>query len=132
MAQDANQVSTAEIRSRIERTRVELGHTIDAIQDRLNPRRVMHDAKHTISEATIGRMRRFAERDPTSMAMAGAAASALVLAVMTRSRRPLLAKGLGGVALSLAIAVVAQQRAQSPRAYVESTGDIATERFIGS
>ena len=62
MAQDPNQVSTAEIRSRIERTRVELGHTIDAIQDRLSPRRVMHDAKETISDATIGRAKRLAHR----------------------------------------------------------------------
>ena len=55
MAQNPNQVNTAEIRSQIERTRAELGHTIDAIQDRLSPRRVMHDAKETISDATLGR-----------------------------------------------------------------------------
>src|SRR6185503_7888756 len=106
MAQDPDQVDTAEIRSRIERTRVELGHTIDAIQDRLSPRRVMHDAKETISDATIGRVQRFAEREPTAMALAGAAAGALVFAAMARSRRPLLAKGLSGLAFSLAIATV--------------------------
>ena len=62
MAQDADQVNTAEIRSQIERTRAELGHTIDAIQDRLSPRRVMHDAKETISDATLGRAKRLAHR----------------------------------------------------------------------
>ena len=62
MAKDPNQVNTAEIRSQIERTRAGLGHTIDAIQDRLSPRRVMHDAKETISDATLGRAKRFAHR----------------------------------------------------------------------
>lgn len=110
MAQDANPVSTAEIRSQIERTRVELGHTIDAIQDRLNPRRVMHEAKDTISDATLGRVRRLAERDPALTAMAGAAVGAFVLALISRSRRPRLASGLGGLAASLGMAAVARQR----------------------
>jgi hypothetical protein len=135
MAQDTNQVSTAQIRSQIEHTRAELGHTIDAIQDRLSPRRVMHDAKETISEATIGRARRFAQRvsaavntqgsptsavlesarnNPAVTALIGTAVGALILAVLSRSRRPRLARGLGGLALSLAIATVAQQRAQRP------------------
>jgi hypothetical protein len=135
MAQDANQVSTAAIRSQIERTRAELGHTIDAIQDRLSPRRVVHEAKETISEATLGRARRLAHRvneamhspdgsskvsavldkarhNPTMTALIGMAASALILAVMSRSRRPKLARSLGGLALSLAMATVTQQRTQ--------------------
>ena len=41
MAQDSNQV-TAVMRSEIERTRAELGHTIDAIHDRLSPRRFIN------------------------------------------------------------------------------------------
>jgi hypothetical protein len=133
MAQDTNQVRTAEIRSQIERTRSELGHTIDAIQDRLSPRRVMHDAKETISDATIGRAKRMAHRvgeavnsasgsprvraaldrarhDPTVVALIGTAVGALILALIARSRRPTLARSLGGLALSLAMATVAQQR----------------------
>jgi hypothetical protein len=62
MAQDSSQVSTAAMRSQIERTRVELGHTIDAIHDRLSPRRFMNDAKETISDATLGRAKRLAHR----------------------------------------------------------------------
>jgi hypothetical protein len=62
MAPDPNQVRTAQIRSQIEHTRAELGHTIDAIQDRLSPRRVMHEARETITDATIGRARRLAHR----------------------------------------------------------------------
>jgi hypothetical protein len=111
MAQDANQVSTDEIRSQIERTRVELGQTIDAIQDRLSPRRVMHEAKETLSEATIGRVRRLAEHDPTATALAGAAVGAAILAVIARSR-PRLAGAFGGFAALVGMAAVAQHRAQ--------------------
>ena len=56
MAQDPNQVSTAQIRSQIERTRAELSYTIDAIRDRLSPRHVMHNAIGAISDASsLGR-----------------------------------------------------------------------------
>ena len=142
MAQDPNQVSTTEMRSQIERTRAELGHTIEAIQDRLSPRRVMNDAKKTISDATLGRAKRLAHRvteavhstngsanvnavidrarrNPTVTALIGTAVSALVLALMARSRRPTLSRGLGGLALSLAMATFAQQR----RARRESPGE---------
>jgi hypothetical protein len=135
MAQDASQVSTAEIRSRIARTRTELGQTIDAIQDRLSPRRVMHDARETLSDATIGRARRLAHRvteavhtgngtpnvsavldkarsNLTTTALIGTAAGALLLALVTRSRRPTLARSLGGLALSLAMATFARQRGE--------------------
>jgi hypothetical protein len=132
MAQDANQVDTAELRSRIEQTRTELGHTIDAIQDRLSPRRVMHDAKETITDATVGRARRIANRvtevvnsdntshhvnavlnkarnSPAMTAVIGTAVGAVLLALVARSR-PTLARSLGGFALSLVMAAIAQQR----------------------
>ena len=135
MAQDTNQVSTAEVRAQIVRTRSELGHTIDAIQHRLSPRRVVNEAKETISDATIGRAKRLAHRvteamqstngstnvnavidrarsNPIVTALIGTAISALFLALMTRRRRPTLARSLGGLALSLAMATVAQHRAQ--------------------
>jgi Protein of unknown function (DUF3618) len=137
MAQDTDTVETAEIRSQIEQTRVELGQTIDAIQDRLSPRRVVQDAKETISDATIGRAKRLVSRvseavnakgssnvsavlekarqNPTIAALIGVAVSAMALALMTRSRRPRLAKTLGGVAVSLAMATAAQLRSQGPR-----------------
>jgi hypothetical protein len=137
MAQDANQVSIAAIRLQIERTRAELGHTIGAIHYRLSPRRIVRDAKEAVSQATIGRARRLAHRvneamhspngspnvsamldkarnNPEVTVLVGMAASAAILAVMARSRRPRLATGLGGLALSLAMATVAQQRAQRP------------------
>jgi hypothetical protein len=136
MAQDTDQVGTAEIRSQIEHTRAELGQTIDAIQDRLSPRRVVQEAKETISDATLGRARRLASRvsdavnangspsvssvierarrNPTITALVGVAVSAFLLALMTRSRRPRLAKTLGGAA-SLAMATAAQRYSRSPR-----------------
>jgi hypothetical protein len=132
MAQDPDTLETAVIRSEIERTRVELGHTIDAIQDRLSPRRVMHDAKENIRDATIGRAQKLAERishavnsgngssrasamwdtarnNPTATVLTGAVASALIAAVLARSRRPALARGFGGLALTVALAALAQQ-----------------------
>jgi hypothetical protein len=127
MAQDSNTVDLAEIRSQIERTRVEMSHTIDAIQDRLSPRRVMHEAKDTINEATIGRVKRLAHRVNTAMNANGsprasaaidmarrnplvsAAVGALVLAAMMRSR-PRIASSLGGLAIALATAIIAQRR----------------------
>jgi len=140
MAQNTNQVSTAEIRSQIERTRVELGRTIDAIQDRVSPRRFMRDAMDTISDATIGRAKRLAHRvsesvnsgsaspnasavldsarsNLTMSALIGTAVSALFVALMTRSRRPTLARSLSGLAISLAMASFAQSRTrrQPPR-----------------
>jgi len=134
MAQDADALGTADIRSQIEHTRVELGNTIDEIQDRLSPRRMMRDAKDTISDATIGRAKRavhrvsaavnangtpqvsavldHAQRNPTVTTLVGVAAGALILAVMARSRRPGLARSLAGIVFSLAIATVAQQGTQ--------------------
>jgi len=47
-----------EIRSDIEHTRAEMSHTIDAIQDRLNPRRLVQEAQDTVREATVGKAER--------------------------------------------------------------------------
>src|SRR5262245_57541339 len=155
MAQDANQIRTAQIRSQIERTRAELGQTIVAIQDRLSPRQIMQRTRDTISDATIGRTRRFAQRlneavhssngsptvaaaldrarsNPTMTALIGTALGALILAAMSRSRRPGLAKGLGGLALSLAMTIVAQRNAKrrpTAKAYPRS---LSSEPYTGS
>ena len=50
-------LTTAQIRSQIEETRAEIGETIDAIQERLSPSRVITDAKETVKEATVGRVK---------------------------------------------------------------------------
>jgi hypothetical protein len=142
MAQDANTVSTAEIRTQIERTRAELGQTIDAIQDRLSPRRVMHETKEKIADATIGRAKRLAHRvntavqssaasprmasvldharhNPSRTTLIAAAVGAVIVAGLTRARRPRLAGSLGGLALSLAVATLVQQRTRAQQSLLE-------------
>ena len=112
MAQDPKTLGIAEMQSQIERTRVEMSQTIDAIQDRLSPRRIMLEAKHAISEATVGRAQRLVHRVSTATnanPLVAAAVGVLILAAMMRSR-PRLAKSLGGLAVSLAMARIGQGR----------------------
>ena len=54
--------TTDDIRSQIEQTRAEMGETIDAIQTRLSPSRVIADAKDSALDATIGRLKPIADR----------------------------------------------------------------------
>lgn len=44
-----------QIRGDIEDTRSQMSHTIDEIQERLSPQRLMNEAKDTVREATIGK-----------------------------------------------------------------------------
>jgi hypothetical protein len=114
MAQESNQVSptsltASEIRAQIERTRAEMSQTIDSIQERLSPARLMSEAKQSVKDATVGRVKRIAatmtmsadadrpfdgERvvhavrtNPLPYAIAGVAATALMARAMIRSRR---------------------------------------------
>jgi hypothetical protein len=148
MAQDANQVDTATIRTQIEQTRNELGRTIDAIQDRLSLRRVVHEAKESFVHATVGRARRLAHQvtdavnsgqassnvsavldqarsNPAVSALLGSAAAAMIVALATRSRRPRLSKGLGGLAMSLAVMGAARRGAEHRRPAETDPGDPA-------
>ena len=54
--------SSDEIRSQIEHTRAEMSETIDAIQARLAPHRLLTNAKDTVREATVGRVKRLAQK----------------------------------------------------------------------
>ena len=45
-----------DIRSQIDDTRADMTETIDAIQARLSPRRLVRDVKETIKEATVDRV----------------------------------------------------------------------------
>jgi hypothetical protein len=113
MAQDADTMRTAAIRSHIERTRVELGHTIDAIQHRLSPQRALHEARQTISDATLGRARRLAHR--MNDAMHSAQASPEVAAVIDKARRNPAATAFIGSALGalLVMAIARSRRTES-------------------
>jgi len=113
MAQESNQVSpasltTTEIRAQIERTRAEMSQTIDAIQERLSPARLMSDAKQSVKDATVGRVKRLAatmtvsadtdrpfgakrvvdavRANPLPFAIAGVTATALLARALIRSR----------------------------------------------
>ena len=62
MAQERNEITqgsneTAEIKSEIERTRVEMSETLGEIQERLRPDHLIQQAKDTVTEATTGKVR---------------------------------------------------------------------------
>lgn len=48
---------TQEIRDQIERTREGMGRTIDELQERLSPQNVVQQAKDSVHDATVGRMK---------------------------------------------------------------------------
>ncbi len=52
---DDAEVEIEVTRTRIEATRAEMGETIEAIKDRLNPQHLAEQAKETVREATLGR-----------------------------------------------------------------------------
>ena len=103
-------MNTEEIRSRIEQTREGLGHTIDAIEERLQPRRLAADAAKTMKTATMAqavmmgqwgqramndptvvvndakRLWRFAKSYPRTAAFVGIVATAFIVRSMMRSR----------------------------------------------
>ena len=61
MAQERNEIDasreTAEIKSEIERTRVEMSETLGEIQERLRPDHLIQQAKETVTEAATGKVR---------------------------------------------------------------------------
>ena len=69
MAQDANKITrtlaspsdTAHLRQQIAETRAGMTHTIDAIQDRVNPRGVMNRTVASIRSNMLARMRNVAD-----------------------------------------------------------------------
>jgi ElaB/YqjD/DUF883 family membrane-anchored ribosome-binding protein len=52
---EADEQDVAATRAQIEQTRSELTETIDAIKEKLNPDRLVQQAKETVREATVGR-----------------------------------------------------------------------------
>ena len=53
--------TTDEIRSQIDQTRAEMSDTIDAIQTRLSPTRAIADVRDSMTDATVGRLKRLAQ-----------------------------------------------------------------------
>jgi hypothetical protein len=52
----ASPATTEAIRHDIEQTRAQMSGTIDEIQERLNPKRLIDEAKETVREATVGKV----------------------------------------------------------------------------
>jgi hypothetical protein len=98
-----------EIRSRIEQTRAEMTETIDAIQDRLSPSRIVSSATERVKDATTA--------NPVPIALMGAAAAALTAAAWTRSRdrRRLLLGACTGIACWGALTRLCPRILQAPR-----------------
>ena len=91
MAQGTSEVTpaadTERLRVQIEETRTEMSETIDAIQDRLRPGRLMTDAKASVKEATVGRVRDLAIRAGDTAAGLAASSSDASATVMSALRR---------------------------------------------
>src|SRR5688572_17800578 len=101
----ADEVSSAptsdEIRSQIEQTRAEMSVTIDAIQSRLSPKRVLADAKDSVTDATVGQVKRLTRRtkgsesgvlqrvqdNPLPVALVATAAAGLLVRALTNGKR---------------------------------------------
>jgi uncharacterized protein DUF3618 len=75
----APSVTTDEIRSQIEQTRAKMSETIDAIQSRLSPRRLM-------TSFGAERAIQVVKSNPMPMALIGAAVAALTVRAWMRSR----------------------------------------------
>jgi ElaB/YqjD/DUF883 family membrane-anchored ribosome-binding protein len=54
---DAPPADTEAIRDEIEETRAQMSGTIDEIQERLSPRRLVNEAKETVRDATVGKVK---------------------------------------------------------------------------
>jgi hypothetical protein len=90
-----------EIRAQIEQTRADMSDTIDAIQSRLSPKRVLADAKDSVTEATVGRVKRLTQRpdgsgrgvlqgvrdNPLPVALLATAALGLLMRALTNGKR---------------------------------------------
>ena len=90
MAQESNQVTTAELREHIEDTRDAMSQTIDAIQARLSPGRFVSDATASVKNGASLSARRAVDAvkaHPMPVAMVGAAAIALMARAAMRGRR---------------------------------------------
>jgi hypothetical protein len=88
MAEEADELrGTGEIKSlraEMVHTRAEMAETINTLQTRLSPSRLVGDAKHAVANATVGRAKRLAATTRVELTNSGRgrwAAGAVVFAV---------------------------------------------------
>jgi hypothetical protein len=117
----ASAPTSDEIRSQIEHTRAEMSHTIDAIQARLSPGRLVTDAKQTVRDATVGRVKRLAEKAEHVVRNSGGApwTTEQVLRVVKSNIVPVAFVGVTAVAA--AIRAFVRSRNRVDRSYGRST-----------
>jgi hypothetical protein len=97
-------LTTDQIRLNIEETRAEMSGTIDAIQERLRPRRIITDAKDTVVDATVGRAKslaRTARQQASTLAERSSSASADVFQRVKDNPMPVVIAGLAAAGLML-------------------------------
>jgi hypothetical protein len=92
--------TTTDIRKQIEHTRAEMSETIDAIQERLSPARLVNDAKESVKDATVGRVKRLTEA--TNRALANGSGASTVRRVADAMKANPLPFAIAGVAIALA------------------------------
>jgi hypothetical protein len=100
-----------EIRSQIEHTRAEMSDTIDAIQARLSPSRLLTQAKESVKEATVGRVRNLALRSPSAGGFSPARSARFLQTVRDN---PMPATVLGVIAIGVLGRVLADRRSARP------------------
>ena len=100
-----------DIRSDIEQTRGEMSGTIDAIQARLSPRRLVSDAQEQVKEATsstIADLLEAARQNPIPVAVASVTMTAVLLRAFTKPRNRTRARAMTGTT-----SIPARSRVQS-------------------
>jgi hypothetical protein len=108
--------TTDEIRSEIEQTRADMSETIDAIQDRLSPGRLVTDAKNTVTEATLGRVKDLAETASRTAGDLASKSSETGAGVVRTARRHPVPVALVGVAATwLLVHALRRSRSADPR-----------------
>jgi ElaB/YqjD/DUF883 family membrane-anchored ribosome-binding protein len=100
---------TERLRAQIEETRAEMSETLDAIQDRLRPGRLAADAKESVKEATVGRVRDLTMRAGDT---AGRVAAQSMMDTVRRNPVPAV---LIGASAGLVFVYALRRRARSRR-----------------
>jgi hypothetical protein len=118
VAERSDELESEKILQDIERTRQQMSGTIDAIQERLSPSRILHDATTSVRQAGADSVRRvLSHAGRTAGRTAGQAREASAAAAGYARSHPLpAALVLGGLALVLLRAAVGRRRRRTPPA----------------
>lgn len=106
---------TDRLRAQIEETRAEMSETLDAIQDRLSPQRLMADARVSVKEATVGRVKDLTTRAGDTAARVAAQSFDTSATVMDAVRRNPVPAALIGASAGLVFIYALRRRARSRR-----------------